>query len=342
MPAADVASRPPSGRSAAVADRRLPRARGRVFARKVEAPRTRAPLRLSANRQRAGMSPSLHLFAWHSGSSELRDYTGRHRPVPRPHTARAGVADRVVHLHRATCYAPPMRGKGSKADVYRAPRDPVASPRPDYRSAQPAARDARAALSVFAIAKAGHLSMALFTLFMVGVGSQQPVITPAAEAIVVLVSTLALLTALIYFLRWVHRLRSNLIALGSDTNTTPAAAIAAYFVPLLNLVRPYKHLREVWNSSVKPSDPRVSPVKLWWLFVLATGLSASCAGEASVNAVLHPNAPSPAGYAMIHHILALAGLWCCAEMIRHLTAEQEQHAATLTPTKPTSKRASRR
>lgn len=59
----------------------------------------------------------------------------------------------------------------------------------------------------------------------------------------------SLLTA-VFFLAWVYRAHKNLRALGaSDLKYSPGWAIGGFFVPLLNLVRPYQVVTEIWNSS---------------------------------------------------------------------------------------------
>jgi hypothetical protein len=59
----------------------------------------------------------------------------------------------------------------------------------------------------------------------------------------------SLLTA-VFFLVWIYRAHKNLRALGAtDLKYSPAWAIGGFFVPLLNLVRPYQVVMEIWNSS---------------------------------------------------------------------------------------------
>jgi hypothetical protein len=52
---------------------------------------------------------------------------------------------------------------------------------------------------------------------------------------------------------WVHRTYRNLPSLGaSDLNYSPGWAVGYYFIPILNLFRPYQVMRETWQAS----DPR--------------------------------------------------------------------------------------
>lgn len=84
----------------------------------------------------------------------------------------------------------------------------------------------------------------------------------------------------IFFLMWIHRAYKNLRALGArDLRYSPGWAVGGWFVPFLNLVRPFQVVTEIW----KASDPRVmdgeswrntpSPLLIpsWWALWLITG-----------------------------------------------------------------------
>ena len=58
------------------------------------------------------------------------------------------------------------------------------------------------------------------------------------------------LVTAVFFLMWFHRAHRNLPALGANhLEFTPAWAVGGFFVPFLNLVRPYKVAREIWKAS---------------------------------------------------------------------------------------------
>lgn len=100
----------------------------------------------------------------------------------------------------------------------------------------------------------------------------------ANDARVQLVAILALfvfLATAVVFLLWIHRAHKNLAALGaSQLDYSPGWAVGGFFVPFLNLIRPFQVMREIW----KASDPDVdfqnasswqysasSPlIGLWW------------------------------------------------------------------------------
>ncbi|MFZ2070782.1 MAG: DUF4328 domain-containing protein [Halobacteriota archaeon] len=88
---------------------------------------------------------------------------------------------------------------------------------------------------------------------------------------------------LVVFFMWIHRVHRNLLALGAcDLRFTPGWAIGWFFVPIMNLIRPYEVVKEIY----KASDPNVdisdgcswknaytSPViGMWWELWLISGI----------------------------------------------------------------------
>jgi heme/copper-type cytochrome/quinol oxidase subunit 2 len=95
--------------------------------------------------------------------------------------------------------------------------------------------------------------------------------------------TLALLASMVVFIIWFYRAYKNLHLLGVRTlNHTAGWAIGAWFVPFLNLGRPYVIMREIWDESQEQvngdnSELNVSSalVGWWWAFWLTNNLIAN-------------------------------------------------------------------
>jgi hypothetical protein len=86
--------------------------------------------------------------------------------------------------------------------------------------------------------------------------SGRNITTEAAEgndsrlALIALVTTLCNIVTAIGFLMWFHRAHRNLPALGAkNLKFTPGWAVGGFFVPILNLFRPYKVAVEIWKAS---------------------------------------------------------------------------------------------
>jgi len=89
----------------------------------------------------------------------------------------------------------------------------------------------------------------------------------------------------VVFLMWIHRANKNLRSLrAADLRFTPGWAVGWFFVPIMNLFRPYQVVSEIW----KASDPKVdttddtswkavgtSPiVGFWWALFLISAFVA--------------------------------------------------------------------
>ncbi len=83
---------------------------------------------------------------------------------------------------------------------------------------------------------------------------------------------IAVLGTAIAFLAWIHRAHKNLPSLGADgLRFTPGWAVGWFFIPIMNVVRPYQVTSEIWRAS-DPEIPagdawrtaRTSSIVGWW------------------------------------------------------------------------------
>jgi hypothetical protein len=79
-----------------------------------------------------------------------------------------------------------------------------------------------------------------------------------------------MLVNIVLFCCWLHRAASNVVALGAHgLESSPGWTIGWFFVPVANLVMPYRAMREVWQASRAPAQwatARVGPALLtWWV-----------------------------------------------------------------------------
>lgn len=87
-----------------------------------------------------------------------------------------------------------------------------------------------------------------------------------------LADLIALLVCAVPFLKWTYRVVRNARLADAGLTVSPGWAIGWYFVPVLNLWRPYGSLRTVWLSEARaqsrPYDlPGAFPL-WWWLWIL--------------------------------------------------------------------------
>lgn len=103
---------------------------------------------------------------------------------------------------------------------------------------------------------------------------------------------LALVVTGIVWLRWLHRAYSNLALVGTKKSQyTPGWAVGYWFIPFINLVRPYQIVVELWlrsehaNVAESIKDlPRPSIVSWWWGAYLVSGFSGRAFATLARNA----------------------------------------------------------
>lgn len=83
---------------------------------------------------------------------------------------------------------------------------------------------------------------------------------------------------IVLFFFWLHRAASNTEALGAKgLESSPGWTVGWFFVPVANLVMPYRAMREVWQASRSPAQwntARIGPgLLLWWLIHLFAGIA---------------------------------------------------------------------
>ena len=93
----------------------------------------------------------------------------------------------------------------------------------------------------------------------------------------------------IVFLRWIYFSNSNSRSLGaSGMQFTPGWTIGYYFVPYLNLYKPYIAMKEIWKTSKDPKNwemiktPSLFPQ--WWTLWIISSISANISFRLSMRA----------------------------------------------------------
>ncbi|MBB5037400.1 DUF4328 domain-containing protein [Prosthecobacter dejongeii] len=80
----------------------------------------------------------------------------------------------------------------------------------------------------------------------------------------------------ITFLKWIYRANANCHGFGAQgMKFTPGWSVGWYFVPFMNLVRPYQAMREIWQVSSNPKRWQTQEgsgvLPLWWtLWILSS------------------------------------------------------------------------
>jgi len=114
------------------------------------------------------------------------------------------------------------------------------------------------------------------------ISAERAAANDSRQQFVGVVQLIALVLTGVYFLRWNSRVYRNLPALSTrKPSFTPGWAVGSWFVPFLNLVRPFQILRETWWVSSSPqaandASPTFKPTApdvlgWWWGIWLVSG-----------------------------------------------------------------------
>ena len=94
------------------------------------------------------------------------------------------------------------------------------------------------------------------------------------QAAIGIIYLLGYIATVVAFLFWQHRASSNLKALDVESQRfSPGCGVVWWFIPIMNLFRPYQVMKEIWRESYpsKAYDP-VSPLLgPWWAIFLVSG-----------------------------------------------------------------------
>ena len=189
-------------------------------------------------------------------------------------------------------------------------------------------------LEVLSIVNAGL--MAANARALAGESGLVPGVLVELDAVAAVVSVLWLLPTGIIFIVWFHAAYRSLPALEFyGSRHTSGWAIGGWFVPFLNLVRPYRIADDLWRAggeyeggARRRAGRSSSLVSAWWAFYLLSNI-----GESALARVPPPVTEDQfllyaAGRALVS-VLAIIGLVCAVAMVRGITVGLRQRAVGL-------------
>ena len=88
------------------------------------------------------------------------------------------------------------------------------------------------------------------------------------QATIAMVGVTVYLITSIPFLMWIYRANLNCRGFGAnEMKFTPGWSVGYFFIPFVNLVRPYQAMKQIWQASHDPMNWQlqpVSPILGWW------------------------------------------------------------------------------
>jgi hypothetical protein len=137
------------------------------------------------------------------------------------------------------------------------------------------------------------------------------------ESIVNVGELMLLAMSAIAFIIWMHRAYKNVIAFNTpNLRYSPGWAVGGWFVPFLNLARPYQVMREIalasnpaieaMSRTDRERHPTPAVINCWWTFFLVRGVLSRVA-----NNMLRPDA-SIDDVVAVSYVNVFYGLASCA------------------------------
>jgi hypothetical protein len=144
---------------------------------------------------------------------------------------------------------------------------------------------------------------------------------------------------------WIYRVACNVRALGArGFDDTPGMSVGWYFVPFLNLARPFRAMEQIWRASTLPQQwqkrTQVPPLlRWWWAAWLISNVISSLSyrlsppqGSSDIAALIRQTQMSMA--AEFSNVVASVVFLV---VVLGLTRLQEQQEANPTPMSPSDK-----
>lgn len=101
------------------------------------------------------------------------------------------------------------------------------------------------------------------------------------------------------FLVWQYQAHKYLSALGIDLRWTALKSLVIWFIPIVNLLTPYKAITELWKASVYADQPnwrtvvRPRAIEIWWMGLILGGTLQTIALRLFASAFFSPDMVLP-------------------------------------------------
>lgn len=141
----------------------------------------------------------------------------------------------------------------------------------------------------------------------------------------------AIIATAIVFLMWLYRAYRNLHAFGMATEVSPGWVVGYWFIPIVNLFRPYQRVNELLEKSITIAsrfgcnaniiDP--SKAGAWWACYLISGLIGRAADRSSLSASSSESLVFAAVLDMASAILGIFAGWFIITIIQSVDEMHE-------------------
>lgn len=158
---------------------------------------------------------------------------------------------------------------------------------------------------------------------------------------IVPISFLIFVMTAILFLIWIRRAYINLKSLGIENlEYSPKWTIWGFFIPFINIVRPYQIMKEIWLSSTpkdeeegvlfKNYSPSTILLLAWWITWLVSNGMANVYSKLSQKAESIESIMSSTQFGIVSDITNIAAAILCLFVVNEIKSRQEQRFAQIT------------
>lgn len=153
-------------------------------------------------------------------------------------------------------------------------------------------------------------------------------------------SFLAYLATIVVFLIWMHRSYVNLKPLGTThTEYSPGWAVGSWFVPFVNLVRPYSIIKEIWfgsdpddvNTEGSPLGSTLEMAKIvtpmfgfWWAMWIISNVFNNISTRLSFRSTSLDDHVMSFWLAIIASVLTIVAAFLAISVVNAITKRQEE------------------
>jgi len=153
----------------------------------------------------------------------------------------------------------------------------------EFRDPMNIGKAARIALICWLVASAIYCGAAIYSIVGISAyqsGSSSALADLETVDLVSMISggiySLAYLVCVVVIGRWIYRVNKNAWQFSDAMTVSPGWNVGSFFIPILNLFRPFSGVRETWQASHAPIDADTVPVpaimRLWWAGWLIAGM----------------------------------------------------------------------
>ncbi len=123
--------------------------------------------------------------------------------------------------------------------------------------------------SVIGFAALSAIGQALEALGLIDLATADASLAPLVLGFSYLGYAIAFLISVVVVSIWIYRAHANLEAAGlDDLEFSPGWSVGWFFVPIMNLFKPFQAMRELWNGSHGYDNSYAAPssreLTLWW------------------------------------------------------------------------------